>query len=213
MPADHPAPVPAPHPAERIVLAMTGASGMVYAQRLLTRLLASGVDVHLIISRQGAAVAHEELGLGPEYFRQLPVTCPVTCHDYQDFSSPLASGSFHTQGMVIIPCSMNSLAAIARGLSIDLIHRAASVHLKERRKLIVVPRESPVSSVHLENMLILSREGAVIMPAMPAFYHHPQNLDDLVEHFVSRILDQIGQVSPRVEACARERRKEYGQGD
>ncbi len=221
----------------RIILAITGASGMIYAQRLLAHLLepetsgtsepsepselselselsrtsgtselsgtsgTSGTEVHLIISRQATVVLKAELGLEPEYFQQLP----VVYHDCQDFSSPLATGSFHTQGMIILPCSMNSLAAIAQGLSLNLIHRAAAVCLKERRKLILVPRESPLSSIHLKNMLALSHDGAIILPASPAFYNHPKDLEELVEFFVQRILDQIGQASACFEAYARER--------
>jgi len=206
--ADQKSSPPAVSAPERFILAMTGASGMLYAQRLLTHLLETGIELHLIISRQAALVIREELGLGLEYFQRLS----AICHDVQDFSSPLASGSFHTQGMVIIPCSMNSLAAVAQGLSINLIHRAASVCLKEQRKLILVPRESPLSSIHLENMLRLSRSGAVIFPAMPAFYHHPKNLEDLVEDFIRRVLEHIGQASPAVQAYACKRRLEYGQG-
>lgn len=200
----------------RLILAITGASGMIYAQRLLAHLLKpetsetselsetsepSGTEVHLIISRQAIEVLKAELGLGPEYFQQLP----VVYHDCQDFSSPLATGSFHTQGMIILPCSMNSLAAIAQGLSLNLIHRAAAVCLKERRKLILVPRESPLSSIHLKSMLALSRDGAIILPASPAFYNHPKDMEELVESFVQRILDQIGQASACFEAYARER--------
>lgn len=194
----------------RLILAITGASGMIYAQRLLAHLLAPevaetsrtpGTEVHVIISRQASVVLKAELGLEPEYFQQLP----VVYHDCQDFSSPLATGSFHNQGMIILPCSMNSLAAIAQGLSLNLIHRAASVCLKERRKLILVPRESPLSSIHLKNMLALSQDGAIILPASPAFYNHPDDLDELVEFFVQRILDQIGQASACFEAYARER--------
>ena len=221
----------------RLILAITGASGMIYAQKLLAHLLeektsgtsetyeasevseaweaseksgtsgtsgTSGIEVHLIISRQAIEVLKAELGLGPEYFQQLP----VVYHDCRDFSSPLATGSFHTQGMIILPCSMNSLAAIAHGLSLNLIHRAAAVCLKERRKLILVPRESPLSSIHLKNMLTLSRDGAIILPASPAFYNHPKDLEDLVEFFVQRILDQIGQASSCFEAYARERNTE-----
>ena len=185
----------------RLILAITGASGMIYARRLLAYLLESEAEVHLLISRHAATVLREELGLDPEYFQQMP----LVYHDYRNFSSPLATGSFHTQGMIIAPCSMNSLAAVSQGLSLNLIHRAAAVCLKERRKLILVPRESPLSSIHLKNMLALSQEGAIILPASPAFYNHPKDLDELVEFFVQRILDQIGLASARVEAYARER--------
>lgn len=219
--ASHPDQPQYPITSRRLILGITGASGMIYAQSLLAHLVklessvisetsetsitseTLGTEVHLIISRQAAVVLKAELDLGLEYFQQLP----VVYHDCQDFSSPLATGSFQAQGMIILPCSMNSLSAIAQGLSINLVHRAAAVCLKERRKLILVPRESPVSSIHLENMLALSREGAVILPASPAFYNHPETLEELVEFFVQRILDQIGRASACFEAYSRRQRQ------
>jgi len=179
----------------RYILAISGASGMVYALKFLNYLLKAELEVHLIISRQAKIILQEETCLENDYFQQLP----VIHHDCQDFASPLASGSFHTQGMIILPCSMHTLGAVAQGLCFNLIHRAAAVCLKEQRKLILVPRETPLSSIHLKNMLTLSQTGAIILPAMPAFYHRPKNLDELVEFFVQRVLNQIGLTSPRLE--------------
>ena len=182
----------------RYILAMSGASGMVYALKFLNYLLKAELEVHLIISRQAKIILQKEMDLEYDYFQQLP----VIHHESQDFSSPLASGSFHTQGMIILPCSMHTLGAVAQGLCFNLIHRAAAVCLKEQRKLILVPRETPLSSIHLKNMLTLSQTGAVILPAMPAFYNRPKNLDELVKFFVQRVLNQIGLTSPQLEMYA-----------
>ena len=183
----------------RYVLGITGASGMVYALKFLHYLLKAEMEVHLVISRQAMVILKRELDLEKDYFHHLP----VVHHDCQNFSSPLASGSFHTQGMIILPCSMHTLGAVAQGLCFNLIHRAAAVCLKEQRKLILVPRETPLSSIHLKNMLSLSQEGALILPAMPAFYNRPKNLDEMVEFFVQRVLDQIGLISSRFEMYGR----------
>jgi len=131
----------------------------------------------------------------------LGVTSPmVTFHNQKNIGASIASGSYQTEGMVIIPCSMNTLASVAYGLSDTLLRRAADVTIKERRKLIVVPRETPLSAVHLENMLKLFHLGAMIIPAMPGFYHHPKSIDDLVDSVVMRVLDHMGlpcEISPR----------------
>jgi flavin prenyltransferase len=180
-----------------IVLAMTGASGAPYAVALLRTLCRAGRTVHLTISGSGAQVLREELGIevalsrfDPAVFGDLGGT--VVYHHHQDFSAGIASGSFLTGGMVISPCSMSTLASIAGGITTNLITRAADVHLKERRKLILVPRETPLSLIHLENMLAVTRAGAVVLPAMPGWYHRPQTLDDLVRFVVGRICDQLG---------------------
>ncbi|MCA9023746.1 MAG: UbiX family flavin prenyltransferase [Planctomycetaceae bacterium] len=186
-----------------IVLAITGASGVSYGIRLLEVLLAAGRTVHVTVSPSAAEVMRLELGCEVNLkclnlSDLLPSTSSTEVggamhyHHFQDFSAGIASGSFPTDGMVICPCSMGTLASIASGLSSNLIHRAADVHLKERRKLIVVPRETPLSSIQLGNMKQLSDAGAVILPAMPGFYHQPQSIDDLVDFVVTRICDQLG---------------------
>lgn len=192
---------------KRIVVAITGASGSVYGVRLLQVLLASEIDVHLTVSPAATRVFEAELGihLDLDHFDidQLLKSFAVdqadfqrvgtlTYHSYKDYSAGIASGSFATDGMVICPCSMGTLGSIANGLSTNLVHRAADVHLKERRKLIVVPRETPLGSIQLGNMKVLSDAGAVIMPAMPGFYHEPQTILDLVDFIVVRICDQLG---------------------
>lgn len=185
-----------------LVLAMTGASGAPYAVALLRALCRSGRTVHLTISESGAQVLREELGLSVSLDRfdasALGLLDPeqVVYHHHQDFSAGIASGSFLTAGMVIAPCSMSTLAAIASGITTNLITRAADVHLKERRRLILVPRETPLSLIHLENMLGVTRAGAVVLPAMPGWYHRPQSLDDLIQFVVARICDQLGVATP-----------------
>jgi 4-hydroxy-3-polyprenylbenzoate decarboxylase len=185
-----------------LVLAITGASGSAYAMRLLEVLVASGRNVHLLISSAGTIVIQRELGreIDLDHFsiRQLLPNVSdehasrVHFHPGNDFMAGIASGSFPTDGMVICPCSMGTLASVAQGLSSNLIHRAADVHLKERRKLIVVPRETPLGSIQLGNMKALADAGAVILPAMPGFYHNPQTISDLVDFVVNRICDQLG---------------------
>ena len=183
-----------------LVLAMTGASGAPYAVELLRVLCRSGRTVHLTISGSGATVLKEELGLdvalGPGRFDPTVFGAlgpgRVVYHHHDDFRAGIASGSFRTGGMVVAPCSMSTLAAIAHGLTSNLITRAADVHLKERRKLVLVPRETPLSLVHLENMVSVTRAGAVVLPAMPGWYHRPKTLDDLIRFLVGRICDQLG---------------------
>ncbi|MEZ5941774.1 MAG: flavin prenyltransferase UbiX [Planctomycetaceae bacterium] len=190
------------------VLAMTGASGAPYALRLLQVLNASGHNIHLLTSYAATRVLVEEVGLDfsadqidvPQLLnynaRPVPYAAAnpgwVKHHTLRDFSAPVASGSARSDGMIICPCSMGTLAAVAQGMSTNLIHRAADVHLKERRKLIVVPRETPLGRVHLENMLRLTDAGGIVLPAMPGFYHRPQSLDDLIDFLVNRICDHLG---------------------
>ena len=186
--------------ADDLVLAMTGASGAPYGIKLLQVLLEAGRTVHLILSPSGTQVIEQELGrkVRLDSFRLSdllsgePATGKVCYHDYRDFRAGIASGSFLTAGMVICPCSMGTAAAIAHGLSQNLVHRAADVHLKERRKLILVPRETPLGVVQLRNLTACAEAGAVVLPAMPAFYTHPRNLDDAVNFIVGRVCDQIG---------------------
>ncbi len=182
-----------------VVLGITGASGAAYAKRLVEVLLGANVRVHLTISPAGAQVLWTELGLRCELdnfdSRSLALaeeTESLIYHHYQDYSASIASGSFVTRGMVICPCSMGTLAGVANGLSTNLILRAADVHLKERRQLIVVPRETPLGSIQLENMKRLADAGAVVLPAMPGFYHQPKSISDLVDFVVARICDQLG---------------------
>jgi 4-hydroxy-3-polyprenylbenzoate decarboxylase len=182
-----------------IVVAITGASGAAYATRLLEVLLGAHKRVHLTISPAGAQVLWTELGLRCELesfdSNSLGLSRGaerLVYHHYLDYSASIASGSFLTSGMVICPCSMGTLAGVANGLSANLIQRAADVHLKERRKLIVVPRETPLGSIQLENMKRLADAGAVVLPAMPGFYHQPKTIGELIDFIVARICDQLG---------------------
>lgn len=197
-----------------IILGVTGASGAVYAVRLLEVLLATGRDVHLAVSPSGAAVVKQELGftldlnhltaadLSPDRTPLLagraaiagaaPTPGELHCHSYHDFMAPIASGSFLTGGMAVCPCSGTTLSAIAAGSAGNLIQRAAEVQLKERRKLVLVPREAPISLTHIDNMRRAAEAGAVILPAAPGWYHGVQGLCDLVDFVVARICDQLG---------------------
>jgi flavin prenyltransferase len=183
---------------DSLVVAMTGASGAVYAMRLLDVLSRTGRAVHVTMSPSGAQVLREELGLEVDLGAFNPSMLGVrdqgrlVYHRHDDFSAGIASGSFSTGGMVVIPCSMSTLASIAAGITTNLITRAADVHLKERRKLILVPRETPLSLIHLENMVRVTRAGAVVLPATPGWYHRPHRLEDLVDFVVARICDQLG---------------------
>lgn len=186
-----------------LVVAMTGASGAGYGLRLMEVLLAAGRSVQFTMSPAAAEVLRLELDCVVDLHN--PSLAGLLCrgtaegpsgtihyHHYQDFTAGIASGSFPTDGMVICPCSMGTLGALAGGLSTNLIHRAAEVHLKERRRLILVPRETPLSTIQLENMHKLSAAGAVILPAMPGFYHRPQAVSEMIDFVVGRICDQLG---------------------
>jgi 4-hydroxy-3-polyprenylbenzoate decarboxylase len=184
-----------------ITVGITGASGSIYAQRLLIRLNESPEvsRLDLVITTAGVRVVGEELGLNVAGTDRRVITQllgvdsdKVTVHAASDIGATIASGSYLSDAMVIIPCSMGTLACLATGVTRDLVHRAADVYLKESRPLILVPRETPFNAIHLENMLKLSRLGVRIVPAMPSFYHHPQTIDDLVEHFTHRLLDHLG---------------------
>lgn len=198
---------------QKIVLAMTGASGAAYAVRLLDVLIASGCEVHLSISPAGQAVLKQELDVSIDLANVtldelLPTLKPwfgddglstnderrttnFHYHHYQNLFAPIASGSFLTSGMVVAPCSGGTLSGIAHGTSANLIQRAADVHLKERRKLILVPRETPLSLVMLDNMKRCVEAGAVVLPAMPGWYHGVQTLRDLIDFVVARVCDQL----------------------
>ncbi len=173
--------------AGRVVVAVTGGSGMPYAQRLLETLSGLGLETHVIISDAARLVLKQEM-------RQGATPLEASAHalyTQRDLAAPPASGSWRHLGMVVCPCSMASLAAIASGLGSNLIHRSADVCLKERRKLVLVPRETPLSDIHLENMLRVSRAGAVVLPACPGFYHRPETIADLVDQVVGRVLDHL----------------------
>lgn len=182
-----------------LIVAITGASGAVYAVRLLEVLLQTGRSIHLLVSPSGAAVVKQELDRTVDLDQfDLKSLLPavddagqVTYHHYSDFLTPPASGSFLTGGMVVCPCSGSTLSGIAHGASNNLIQRAADVHLKERRKLILVPRETPLSIIQLDNMRRAAEAGAVILPAMPGWYHGVKTVQDLVDFVVARILDQL----------------------
>ena len=169
---------------KRIIVGVTGASGSVYAQRLL-EVIPKDYDIHLVVSDNGEKVAIYELGKGWLPKRKFFV------HRSDDFFAPIASGSFKTLGMVVVPCSMGTLGGVAAGLSLNLLQRAADVCLKEKRNLILVPRETPYNTIHLENMHKLSVAGATILDANPPFYQRPKTLDDIVDAIVGRILDQF----------------------
>jgi len=214
----------------QIVVAITGASGVTYAIRLIEVLLAAACDVHLTISQAGRTVLKEELDLTVDldnfqpssllldsqdsaedtklrllrgmagvagessHVLGVPIGEPGTLyyHHFKRLTAPIASGSFITHGMVICPCSMSTLSTIVHGGGNNLIHRAAEVHLKEGRKLILVPRETPLSLIHLRNLALAAEAGATVLPAMPAFYHNVLTVRDLVDFIVARIIDQLG---------------------
>ncbi len=186
---------------QRVCLAWTGASGLPYGVRLLDALLSAGVNVELIYSQAAQVVAQQELSMRlpsspDEALQLLQQQFPnrpgkLLVYGRDAWFSPVASGSNPPDAMVVCPCSMGTLASIAAGLADNLIERAADVVLKERRSLILVPRETPFSVIHLENMLRLARAGAVIVPPSPGFYEHPQSVADLVDFVVARILDQL----------------------
>ncbi len=179
---------------------MTGASGSPYGVRLLDVLLNTGRQIHLVISPAATEVMQRELNvnLDIDHFdpaKLLPARTDFSrlqYHHYRNFQAGIASGSFLTAGMVVCPCSMGTVAAIAHGTSENLIHRAADVHLKERRKLIVVPRETPLGVIQLRNLATLAEAGAVVLPAMPAFYTLPKTIDDMIDFIVGRVCDQLG---------------------
>jgi 4-hydroxy-3-polyprenylbenzoate decarboxylase len=172
----------------KIIVGITGATGAIYGVRILERLREAGAETHLVISRWGARTLLHET----PYSREQVESLASVAYAPGDMGAAVSSGSFRTDGMVIAPCSAKTLAAVAHGFGENLVHRAADVVLKERRRLVLVVREAPLSDIHLENMLKLSRMGAVVLPPMPAFYNRPRTVDDIVEHTVSRVLDQFG---------------------
>ncbi len=191
-------------------VAISGASGAPYAHRLLEVLVKGGHSVYLSISGDGLSILNDEAGLllkGSETDIQFALEKhlgakegQINYFDEDNMYVPIASGSVKVDGMVVIPCSMKTLASIAHGFASNLIERAADVTLKEKRKLVIVPREMPLSAVHLRNMLTLAELGCHIIPAMPAFYHHPKKIADMVDFVVGRVLDALGvenDLSPR----------------
>jgi 4-hydroxy-3-polyprenylbenzoate decarboxylase len=171
----------------KLIVGMTGASGAIFGVRLLQVLADTDVEVHLVVSKWAQQTLEHETTLTLSDLRDLA----DVYYGPNDMGAAISSGSFQTDGMVIMPCSTRSVGAIAHGIGEHLVHRAADVVLKERRKMVMVVRETPLNEIHLENMLKLSRMGVTILPPMPAFYNHPQNIDDIVNHIVARVLDQF----------------------
>lgn len=179
---------PATMAPKRLIIGLTGASGSIYGIRLLEMLQGTGVETHLIISQWAARTLVHETSYTVQQVQDLA----TERYPIGDVGAAIASGSFLTMGMVIAPCSVRTLGAIAHGVGDNLIHRAADVVLKERRRLVLAVREAPLSEIHLENMLKLARMGVAICPPTPAFYNHPTSLDDAVSYSVARLLDQFG---------------------
>ena len=173
---------------KKIVVGFTGASGSILGLRLMQALSQADVETHLVVSTWAQQTLEHETNTSMDELRELATEVYGT----GDMGAAISSGSFVTDGMAIVPCSARSLAAIANGVGDHLVHRAADVVLKERRRLVMVVRESPLNDIHLENMLKLSRMGVTILPPMMAFYNHPETIDDMVNHVVARVLDQFG---------------------
>ena len=172
----------------KLIVGMTGATGAIFGIRLLEVLRDLNIETHLVISKWAAATIEIETDYSIERVKDL-----ASFHySYSDLGARISSGSFQVDGMIVAPCSMKTLATIRMGLADNLITRAADVILKERKKLLLMTRETPLNDIHLENMLTLSRMGTIIFPPMPAFYNHPQNIEDTVNHIVYRVIDQFG---------------------
>ncbi len=184
---------------KKIVVAICGASGSIYGIRLLEALLKNPVNIYLIISTAGYKVLEHETGYSGESFSSFLKDKGVVIHkdavlniyDQDNFFAPPASGSFRHDGMVIAPCSMKTLGAVASGIADNLIHRAADVSLKEKRPLILLPRETPLGIIHLKNMYMAAKAGATIMPPSPSFYFNPKTISDLVDSVIARVLDHL----------------------
>src|SRR5450830_700098 len=174
---------------QRIVIAITGATGAVYGVRLLQHLQhIEGIETHLIVSEAAVLTLHQETGLQR---REVEALAHVV-HKVRDVGASIASGSFQSDGMIIAPCSMKTLASVAHGLSDNLIARAADVVLKERRRLVLMVRETPFNLAHLRNMTAVTEMGGIIFPPLPSFYHHPQSIAEMVDHTVARVIDLFG---------------------
>ncbi|WP_066378138.1 MULTISPECIES: flavin prenyltransferase UbiX [unclassified Anabaena] len=185
-----------------LIIGVSGASGLIYAVRALKYLLAADYEIELVASKSTYMVwqAEQETRMPSEpttqeqFWREqaeVPLAGKLRCHPWSDVGANIASGSFRTLGMIVIPCSMSTVAKLAGGLSSDLLERAADVQIKEGRKLVIVPRETPFSLIHLRNLTTLAEAGVRVVPAIPAWYHHPQTIEDLVDFVVARTLDQL----------------------
>jgi 4-hydroxy-3-polyprenylbenzoate decarboxylase len=176
------------NPKLKIIVGISGASGFCFAESLLKALQNYPIEIHLVMSKAAQITRQQESGINLNELKQWV----HYYHPIEDIGASIASGSFHHQGMIIVPCSMKTVAEIAHGITNTLLSRAADVCLKEQRKLIVVPRETPLHAIHLKNLLCLAELGAIIAPPMPAFYHKPQSLEDMVTHFTGRLLNLLG---------------------
>jgi 4-hydroxy-3-polyprenylbenzoate decarboxylase len=182
-------------PPNRIIVGISGASGVIYGVRLLEALKTLPVETHLVMTRTAEVTLAHETDLKVAAVRKLA----DVAYKIDDLAAAISSGSFRTLGMIVAPCSMRSLGEIAHGLSSNLLTRAADVILKERRRLVLVARETPLTSIHLRNMLTLSELGAIVAPPVPAFYNRPKSLDDIVDHTVGRLLDLFGLETGKVK--------------
>ncbi len=188
-------------PKPRLIVGITGASGSVLGLRMLETLRELDVETHLILTRAGRITLHYETGLKPADAERLA----DVVHAADDIGAAISSGSFRTLGMVVVPCSMKSLAAVATGVTDNLLSRAADVVLKERRRLVLVARETPLHLVHLRNMITVTEMGAVVVPPVPAFYNKPESIDDLLDHLTGRILDLFDLDTGRVRGWGESR--------
>lgn len=175
------------HSTKRLIIGISGASGFVMAQHLLLQLQKFPIETHLVLSKAAQITRAQETSLSLKQLKEWV----SFYHSIDDIGAPIASGSFRHDGMIIIPCSMRTVAEIAMGLSSNLLTRAADVTLKEKRRLIVVPRETPLHAVHLKNLLTIAELGGIIAPPMPAFYQKPQSMDEMIEHFIGRLLSLL----------------------
>ncbi|MEI7885302.1 MAG: flavin prenyltransferase UbiX [Clostridia bacterium] len=185
----------------KYIIGVTGASGSIYAMRLMEELLSLKQEVFLTITSSGILVLEQELGLRLDGLSEAEVAKKILSYckkdgllnyyDEKHIGANIASGSFRTDGMIVVPCSMSTVSAIAHGSSSNLLERAADVMIKERKKLVIVPRETPLSTIHLRNLLSLSEQNVHIVPPMPGFYYHPQKLDDIIDALVGRLLDYL----------------------
>jgi len=172
----------------RLVVGITGSSGVIYGIKVLEVLLKIKIETHLIISKWGQRNVQIETDKSVEFVKSLA----SRYYNNDDMAAPISSGSFKTDGMAIVPCSMKTLSSIANGYDDNLISRAAGVCIKESRRLVIVPRETPLSKIHLQNMMMLSDIGVIVLPAMPGFYQRPKSIDDLITHIAGKIMDQFG---------------------